>query len=101
LKITHEGRATPISDDVAERASLLLISQPVTTVNQSGGITAHTINVTVNSPRSPSQQAKTWMLQPTKTHLSSFIEDGEILAIDGFCEGAPASKLRLQIFCYQ
>ncbi|HEY2102740.1 MAG TPA: hypothetical protein VGH08_05770 [Chthoniobacterales bacterium] len=79
LKITHEGRATPISDDVAERASLLLISQPVTTVNQSGGITAHTINVTVNSPRSPSQQAKTWMLQPTKTHLSSFIEDGEIL----------------------
>jgi hypothetical protein len=79
LKVTHESRATLISDDVAERASLLLISQPVTTVNQSGGITAHTINVTVNSPRSPSQQAKAWMLQRTKTHLSSFIEDGETL----------------------
>ena len=47
MKTDQEARnATPIGDDIATRAARLLIQQPVVSVNQSGGITAHTVYVT-------------------------------------------------------
>ena len=44
MKAEHEQRAAPIDDAFADRAAQFLINQPVTSVNQSGGLTAHTIN---------------------------------------------------------
>jgi hypothetical protein len=49
LKAEHEKGAAPIDDHFAERAAQLLISQTVTSANQSGGITANTVNAeTIN-----------------------------------------------------
>jgi len=79
IKATHESRSTPIRDDLADQASLLLISQPVTTINQRGGITAHTINLTVTPSRAPPGRTKPWIMQPAKAHVSAFLEDGDIL----------------------
>jgi len=46
LKAMHEQTATELSEDQVERdASLLLLDQSVLSTNQSGGITAHTINI--------------------------------------------------------
>jgi hypothetical protein len=47
MKTDHESRAPRVDDDFAETAARHLIDQSVTTVNQSGGITAHTIH-TIN-----------------------------------------------------
>ena len=47
MKAHHEStNATPIADDIAAKATRLLIQQPVVSVNQSGGITARTVYVT-------------------------------------------------------
>jgi hypothetical protein len=49
MKADHESRTANIDDDFAERAAHLLINQPVTSVNQSGGITAGTVRAdTIN-----------------------------------------------------
>jgi len=54
LKAEHEKGAAPIDDRFAERAAQLLISQTVGSANQSGGITAHTINAdTINLHPAP------------------------------------------------
>jgi hypothetical protein len=46
MKADHESRAAAsIDDDFAERAAHLLINQSVISLNQSGGIIAHTINL--------------------------------------------------------
>lgn len=46
LKARHEQTASTMSDDDAEHgARLLMIDQPVFSTSQSGGITAHTVNV--------------------------------------------------------
>jgi hypothetical protein len=45
MKAEHEQRAAPIDDAFADRAAEFLINQPVMSVNQSGGITAHRINI--------------------------------------------------------
>jgi hypothetical protein len=79
MKKTHESQSTPIDDSLADHASLLLISQPVTTINQRGGITAHTINVTVNPSGLSVRETKSWIMQPAKGHVSAFVEDGETL----------------------
>ncbi len=42
MKADHHSRTQRIDEDFVERAAQLFISQPVTSVNQSGGITAHT-----------------------------------------------------------
>ena len=45
MKADHEARAATIDDGFAGRAVQLLVNQPVVSVNQSGGITAHTVYV--------------------------------------------------------
>lgn len=45
MKADHERSATRISDGEAERAATLIINQQVSSVQQLGGITAHTVNV--------------------------------------------------------
>jgi hypothetical protein len=82
MKADHEARATRISDDFAETAAHLLINESVTTVNQSGGIAAHTIHadtINVHPPSVPRTRPTAWQLQPTAGHPSSFIEDGKTL----------------------
>ena len=44
MKADHHSRTQRIDEDFVERAAQLFISQPVTSVNQSGGITAHTVH---------------------------------------------------------
>ena len=51
MKADHEGRATPIADEFADRAARLLIDQNVVSVNQSGGITARNVYVTTAPSR--------------------------------------------------
>jgi hypothetical protein len=51
MKVDHENRTSPVDDDFAEKAARLLIDQSLTTINQSGGITAHTIHtINVHQP---------------------------------------------------
>ena len=57
----------------------MLISQPVTTINQRGGITAHTVNVTVSPSGSTRRQTESWIMRPARDHVSSFMEGGETL----------------------
>lgn len=45
MKAEHERTATHIPDDEAERAATLIVHQQVSSVHQSGGITAHTVHV--------------------------------------------------------
>jgi hypothetical protein len=54
LKAEHEKGVAPIDDRFAERAAQLLISQMVASANQSGGITAHTVNANTINLHSPS-----------------------------------------------
>jgi hypothetical protein len=49
IKADHQSRAACIDDSFAERAAHLLIDESATSVNQSGGITAHTVRAnTIN-----------------------------------------------------
>ncbi len=48
LKADHEGRATSIDDSLAEHFAGLIVSQTVTSLNQSGGITAGIVNAQFN-----------------------------------------------------
>lgn len=50
MKTTHEERAVAIPDAEAEHAAGILISQSVASINQAGGITAHTVNITLSQP---------------------------------------------------
>ena len=52
MKADHESLAIPVDEDFAENAAArLLIDQTVTSVNQSGGITARIVNVTAQPSR--------------------------------------------------
>jgi len=54
LKAKHEQNAVELPDDEAEQgAKLLLLDQSVSSINQSGGVTAHTINIHNFSPSQP------------------------------------------------
>jgi hypothetical protein len=44
MKADHQSRSQHIDEDFTERAAQLFISQAVASVNQSGGITAHTVH---------------------------------------------------------
>ena len=82
MKADHQSRAERIDEDFAEMAAHLLINQPVTSVNQSGGITAHTVRAdTINLYPSRSTQTAhpSWELPRVEAHPSSFIEDGQTL----------------------
>jgi hypothetical protein len=54
MKVDHESRADRVDDLIAERAALLLLTQSVTSQNQSGGITAHTV-INIHPPPDPSK----------------------------------------------
>lgn len=54
LKTKHEQSAVKLSEREAEQgAKLLILDQSVSSVNQSGGMTAHTINIHNFSPSQP------------------------------------------------
>jgi hypothetical protein len=48
MKVEHERRGATLSDDEIVRGTRLLVDKSVTAVNQSGGITAHTVHQTIN-----------------------------------------------------
>ena len=57
MKTDHEQRATPLAADRTASGTQLLIDQSVSVANQSGGITAHTINIYAGQPSAPSAQS--------------------------------------------
>ena len=57
MKADHEARSGQMDDKLAERGARHLLHQPVISVNQSGGITAHTINVSIGPPRRVKQSS--------------------------------------------
>jgi hypothetical protein len=48
MKADHEARSTTLARDEIDRATRLLVDQSVTAINQSGGVTAHTVYQTIN-----------------------------------------------------
>lgn len=48
MKADHESGAATLTSSAIERAARLLINESVVSVNQSGGITAHTVNQTMH-----------------------------------------------------
>jgi len=58
MKVDHEQKAKPISDNEADRAARLIINHEVLSVQQSGGITAHTVHVHNYGNRPEEGQAK-------------------------------------------
>ena len=80
MKADHESRAAEIDDHFAERAALLLLSQSVISMNQSGGITAHTI-INIHPPSGPSQsnpkpQQHTLIVDIENTTAARFLSAG-------------------------
>ena len=53
MKKNHEEGAASIPTEVIDQGSRLLINQLVTTVNQSGGISAHTVNINSSPSTAP------------------------------------------------
>ena len=51
MKAEHESKSAVLSDEQASNSAELLIKQAVQSINQSGGITAHTVNVYSSGPR--------------------------------------------------
>lgn len=50
MKADHEQRVTLMTNEQAAHATQLFIGQSVTSINQSGGLTARTVNITVHPP---------------------------------------------------
>ncbi len=50
MKTDHEQRTTPLPDERAAFGIRLLIDQSVSAISQSGGITAHTVNIYAGKP---------------------------------------------------
>lgn len=48
MKADHEGRSASLATDEIDRGARLLLDQSVIAINQSGGITAHTVHQTIN-----------------------------------------------------
>src|SRR5579859_2404373 len=48
MKKSHEAQATPLPGDQAEAGARVLIDQGVSSIGQTGGITARTVNITYN-----------------------------------------------------
>ncbi|MGN6148068.1 MAG: HNH endonuclease signature motif containing protein [Rhizomicrobium sp.] len=96
MKADHESKAEKISEEEASQGAQLLLS-----VNQVGGITAHTVNQTFNINTSLSSATPVPTTAPTKAGML-FFRPGEVLANVGFpgeqqytFEGARAHFLRL------
>ncbi len=82
MKADHQSRTRRVDEAFAERAVQILVNQPVISMNQSGGIAAHTINagtINLHSPSVPESPHDSWQLRPTAKGASSFIDDGRIL----------------------
>jgi len=58
MKADHQSRAERIDGDFTERAAQLFIRQPVTSINQSGGITANTVHLHVEPARDSSGERR-------------------------------------------
>jgi hypothetical protein len=52
MKADHESTTDKLSDAEVDAAVVILLDQSVTSSNQSGGITAHTVHVTINQSAS-------------------------------------------------
>jgi hypothetical protein len=48
MKLDHEKRSTTLGANEVDRGTRLLMDQSVVSINQSGGITAHTVHQTIN-----------------------------------------------------
>lgn len=48
MKAGHEGRSATLAADKVDRGTRLLVDQSVLAINQSGGITAHTVHQTIH-----------------------------------------------------
>jgi hypothetical protein len=53
MKARHEGKLRNAIPDLTEQAARLLHRRPVSSVNQHGGITADTVNITVHQATQP------------------------------------------------
>jgi hypothetical protein len=70
MKAEHEQRAAPVDDDAfSDRAAQFLIDQPVISVNQSGGLTAHTINYYLPTGAPPVHERQVETLRKLVRHL--------------------------------
>jgi hypothetical protein len=68
LKAKHEQNAVTLSEDEAEEGvKLLLLDQSVSSINQSGGVFAHTININSYPPSPPP-------VEPSKFSADAFEE---------------------------
>lgn len=82
MKADHEGRATTISDELAETSATLLMMNSVASFNQSGGITAHTLNFhlppTATNPRTADAINNIWesMLRLRKEFSDIILAEG-------------------------
>jgi hypothetical protein len=56
MKTDHEQRSTVLPADRIASGTQLLINQSVNAINQSGGITAHTVNIYTSELSAPSPQ---------------------------------------------
>jgi hypothetical protein len=59
MKTDHEQTSTLLPEDRTAAGTQLLINQSVSAINQSGGITAHTVNIYTGAPSTPSAQSST------------------------------------------
>jgi hypothetical protein len=89
MKADHESRAARVDDDFAERAArLLIINQSVMSLNQSGGITAHTIKadtINLHPPSVPATPRDTPATNETKQFEyadSAALTDEELEALE-------------------
>lgn len=82
MKIDHESRATALPDEVAEKGAMMLIMNSVVSINQSGGITAHTLNFhapqKANNPRTVDAITSIWesMLKLKKEFTDIILAEG-------------------------
>jgi hypothetical protein len=74
MKTDHEERASSMSDEQVDRGFSLLINQSVTALSQSGGITAHTVNI-YGPP--PEQKAVSAVAKLTRGFTGAEPKDGQ------------------------
>jgi hypothetical protein len=81
MKIDHEQNTAPLAEARAASGTQLLINQSVSAINQSGGITAHTVNIYAGAPPpsspSPTPQPPPFPEAPVKDPPARFRGPGE------------------------
>jgi hypothetical protein len=77
MKADHEQRVSRMSDAEVNLGTRLLMDQSVTAVNQSGGITAHTVHVHAMNVHSDRQARVSAADTPPDTFLAAEPKEGE------------------------